>query len=198
MHAKKQPQPLVQQSLLGVGKLVKEVCLNVAEKLSDAPCQQKTVTSSSVTEAEDIIEQLRNLIFTCSAHYFHATISRLILSTISDIITDQALRIGCREAFLLKLSQAERKKFKMKEKIFLQFSSLVCTPSVQGVCLVSSLDLTLVQALCSVVPRMTWLHTLDLGPWSCHKHGLLSSSTQEAGAGLVHLKNLVVLPPISS
>ena len=81
----------------------------------------------------------------------------------------------------------------MREKIILQFSSLVCTPSVQGVCLVSSLGLTLVQALCSEVPRMTWLHTLDLGPWSCHKHGLLSSSTQEAGAGLVHLKNLVVL-----
>ena len=108
MQAKKQPKPLVQHSLLGVGRLVSEVCLNVAEKLSEAHCHQKTVTSSAMTQAEDIIEKLRIIIFTCSAHYFHASISRLILSTISDIFTDQALRIGCREAFLLKLSQAER------------------------------------------------------------------------------------------
>ena len=193
MHSKKQPQLLEYQSLLGVGRWVRDVCQDVAEKLSEAPFQQKSVTPAAVTEAEDIIEKLRNIIFTSSAHYFHAGLSRLILSTISDIICDQASKIGCREAFLLKLSQAERKKFKRKEKIILQFSSLVCTPSVQSVFCVASLDRTLVQALCSVVPRMTWLHTLDLGPWSSHNHALLSTSSQESGAGLVHLKNLVVL-----
>ena len=55
------------------------------------------------------------------------------------------------------------------------------------------MDLNLVKALCSVIPRMTWLKCLDLGPWQCYKHGLLSSINTEDGSGLMHLENLVML-----
>ena len=194
MPPKKQPQPLECQSLLCVPKLVRKVVKTVAEKLSDADSKQRAASSAAAAEElDEIISIFRNQLFTFTAHYFHKDISMLIMAAISDHIGDEALRVGNREEFLLNLSQSERRKFKKKEQIILQFSSLLCDPSVHTISLPIDMDLNLVKALCSVIPRMTWLKCLDLGSWQCYKHGLLSSINTEHGSGLMYLENLVML-----
>ena len=192
MPVKKQPQTLEQQSLLCVPKLVREVCRSVAEKTSQKYYKQK-LSDSAVVEVSDIIARFRDLLFTSTAHYFHKDISRLIISAISDLIHDEALHMGNRETFLLTKSQLERRKLKQKEQIILEFSALLCDPSVHHLSMPCDLDLSLVQALCAAVPHMTGLCCLDLGTWQCYKHSLLSSSGMEDGSGLMYLQNLAML-----
>ena len=189
MPLKNQPQSLERLGLSCATKVVTTVVKEAAENVSEKFFRQKISTGAAFVEVNKVIESLQDLLFVSTAHYFHKEIGELTVIALSTLHT----KCGGEASSYLNQTQEGRRKSWLKDQIILQFSSLLCHPSVHHLSLRGNLDLSLVRALCAAIPDMTSLASLDLGPWQCRKHDLLSLANHQDGYSLMFIPNLTIL-----
>ena len=191
MPLKKQPQSLEHLGLDCMSKVVTKVCENVAKKYSDKFCMQKIATGASFVEVDKAIESLQDILFVFTAHYFHKEISDRIAQALTALLGRQGGDKG--GSSYLHQTHEDRRKSWLKEQIVFRFSTLLCHQAVHHLTLLGDLDISLLKAICSALPDMPSLTSLDLGAWPCRKYGLLSQASRLDGYSLVFVKNLTDL-----
>ena len=174
-----------------MARVVTKVVQNVSEKWSEKFYMQKIATAAEFNEVDKAIENLQDLFFVCTAHYFHKDISQEILAALSSLLKNQERNEG--SSSYPHQTLEERRKSWLKDQIILRFSTLLCHQAVHHLILNDDLELSLVKAVCDAVPDLPGLQSLDLGSWQCRKHGLLSQTSHQDGYSLVFTKNLTDL-----
>ena len=191
MPLKKQPKTLEKLGLSAVQRVVTKVVQNVSEKGSEKFYMQKIATAAEFIEVDKAIENLQDLFFVYTSHYFHKDISQEILAALSSLCKNQVRNE--RSSSYPHQTLEERRKSWLKEQIILRFSTLLCHQAVHHLILHNDLEPSLVQAVCGAVPDIPSLQSLDLGSWQCRKYGLLSQPSHQDGYSLVFTKNLTDL-----